>query len=264
MKKFQFLKLPRYFILVLLSLFAIQFISGCGSSKTDINTDDPQKAFDIAKRKYDKRDYVDAIDNLSFIKIRFPGTDVSDKVQFYLASSYFYQKEYILAAYEFESFLKNFPLSPFYSEGKFMLGNTYYELSPKYSLDQQFTKEALNQYLSFIEEYPQDKNVADADKKIKELRNKLAFKDYWTAELYMKTDNYKAASLYYQAVYDEYIDSDWADDAMVAQAEAYINGRKYEEAKKVLEKFYKLFPNSTLKAKADKLSSRIKENQSVK
>lgn len=239
-------------------------LTACGSSKNNINTDDPQKAFDIAKRKYDKRDYVDAIDDLSFIKIRFPGTEVSDKVQFYLASSYYNQKEFIMAAYEFENFVKNFPLSPLMPDAKYMLGNTYYGLSPKYSLDQEFTKEAINQYLSFIETYPQDKNVTDAEKKIKELRNKLAYKDYWTAELYMKTDNYKAASLYFQAVYDEYIDSDWADDAMVGQAEAYINGRRYEDAKKVLEKFNKLFPNSTLKTKADRLSSRIKELQAEK
>lgn len=242
-------------------LAAAIIFSACGSSKNDINTDDPQKAFDIAKRKYDKREYVDAIDDFSLIKIRFPGTEVSDKVQFYLASSYYYQKEYILAAYEFESFVKNFPLSPLMPEAKYMLGNTYYGLSPKFSLDQQFTKEAINQYLSFIESYPQDKNVTDAENKIKELRNKLAYKDYWTAGLYMKTDNYKAASLYFQAVYDEYIDSDWADDAMVGQAEAYISGRKYDNARKILEKFYKLFPNSNLKSKADRLSIRIKELQ---
>lgn len=250
--------------LVLPALFALQLLTGCGSSKTDITTDDPEKAFSIAKRKYDKRDFVDAIDDFSFIKIRFPGTDVSDKVQFYLASSYFYQKEYILAAYEFESFLKNYPLSPLNAEGKYMLGNTYYELSPKSSLDQQFTKEAMNQFLSYIETYPEDKNVPDAEKKIKEMRNKLAYKDYFTAELYMKTDNYKAASLYYQAVYDEYIDSDWADDAMVGQADAYINGKRYDDAKRVLDKFNKLFPNSNLKSRALKLEVRIRELQAGK
>lgn len=245
-------------------LFAAALISGCGSSKNPIDTDDPQKAFDIAKKKFDRKEYVDAIDDFSFIKIRFPGTDVSDKVQYYLASSYYWQKEYILAAYEFESFVKNYQLSPLMPDAKYMLGNTYYALSPKFSLDQQFTKEAVNQYLSYIETYPQDKNTADAESKIKELRNKLAYKDYWTAELYMKTDNYKAASLYYQAVYDDYIDSDWADDAMVGQADAFINGRRFEDAKKVLEKFYKLFPNSNLKTKADRLNSRIKELQAGK
>lgn len=80
----------------------------------------------------------------------------------------------------------------------------------------------------------------------------------------MKTDNYKAASLYYQAVYDNYIDSDWADDAMVGQAEAFINGRRYDDAKKVLEKFYKLFPNSNLKTRANRLTSKINELQAGK
>lgn len=232
-------------------------VSGCSSSGSNISTSDPQKAFDQAKRKYDRGDYVDAIEDFSFIKIRFPGTEVSDKVQYYLAMSYFNQKEYLLAAYEFDSFLKNYPLSPLAADAKYMLGSTYYELSPKFSLDQEYTKEAINELLAYTELYPQDKHVAEAEKRIKELRNKLAFRDLYTAELYMKTDNYKAASLYYQSVYENYIDSDYADDGMVGQAEAFINGRKYEDAKKVLEKFYKLFPKSDLKSKADRLSSRI-------
>jgi outer membrane protein assembly factor BamD len=255
------LKIINYFLIALAALVIITSMNGCGSSKTDINTEDPEKAFSIAKRKFDKRDYVDAIDDFSFIKIRFPGTEVSDKVQYYLALSYFYQKEYLLAAYEFDNFLKNYPLSPLYPEGKFSLANTYYELSPKYSLDQEYTKEALNEFLSFVELYPQDKNVASAEAKIKELRNKLAYKDYWTGELYMKNDYYKAASLYFQNVFETYIDSEWADDAMVGQAEAFINGKRYDDAKKVLERFYKLFPKSDQKSKADKLRSRIAELQ---
>jgi len=258
------LKITKNLTLALITLFTILYISGCGSSKSDITTDDPQKAFDIAKRKFDKKDYVDAIEDFSFIKIRFPGTAVSDKVQFYLAYSYYNQKEYLLSAYEFDSFLKNYPLSPLYPEGKYMLGNTYYALSPKYSLDQEFTREAINEYLSYIESYPQDKNVPQAEARVKELRNKLAYKEYWTGELYMKTSNYKAATLYFQNVYEEYIDSDWADDAMVAQADAYINGRKYEEARKVLDKFYKLFPKSNQKSKADRLYLLSKELQTSK
>ncbi|MCC6865977.1 MAG: outer membrane protein assembly factor BamD [Ignavibacteria bacterium] len=258
------MKIKKSLKFTIILLFTALIITGCGGSKDSINTDDPLKAFDIAKRKYDKKEYVDAIDDFSFIKIRFPGTEISDKVQYFLAASYFYQKEFILAAYEYESFLKNYPLSPLMPDAKYMLGNTYYSLSPKYSLDQQFTTEALNQLLSFVETYPQDKKVSEAETKIKELRNKLAYKDFWIAELYMKTDNYKAASLYYQAVYDNYIDSDWADDAMVGQAEAFINGRRYDDAKKVLEKFYKLFPNSNLKTRANRLTSKINELQAGK
>lgn len=242
----------------------IALIAGCSSSGSNISTDDPLKAFDQAKRKFDRGDFVEAIEDFSFMKIRFPGTEVSDKVQYYLAMSYFRQQEYLLAAYEFSVFLKNHPLSELAPDAKYMTGSTYYELSPKFSLDQEFTKEALNELLSFIELYPQHKNVQDAENKIKILRNKLAYKELYIADNYMKTNNYKAASLYYQAVYDNYIDSDWADDAMVGQAEAYINGRRFDDARKVLDKFYKLFPKSDQKSRADRLSSRITEGQSQK
>lgn len=257
------MKFTRYYISLIALLGAI-ILSGCSSSSTVINTEDPEKAFDIAKRKFDRGDYVDAIEDFSFIKIRFQGTVVSDKVQYYLAYSYYNQKEYMLAEYEFDNFLKYFPLSELYPDAKYMLGLTYYSLSPKYSLDQEFTKKAIAELLSFIEIYPNNKNVADAEKKIRELRNKLAYRDFYTAENYMKTDNFKAASLYFQAVYENYIDSDWADDAMVGQADAYINGKRYEDAKKVLDKFYKLFPKSDQKTKADRLKSKITELQSQK
>jgi outer membrane protein assembly factor BamD len=251
----------RIYLQIFITLVITAIISGCSSSGSNITTDDPVRAFEIAKKKFDKKDYSDAVEDFSFIKIRFPGTEVSDKVQFYLAESYFYQKEYLLAEYEYYTFLKNYPLSPLAPDAKYKLGDTYYELSPKYSLDQEYTKEALNEFIEFVEQYPEHKNVGQADKKIKELRNKLAYKDFRTGEIYMKNDNYRAASLYFQNVYDTYIDSDFADDAMVSNAEALINGSRFDQAKAVLERFYKLFPNSDQKSRADKLINKMKEFQ---
>lgn len=240
-------------------LIGIILLGGCSSSGSKIDTDDPNAAFDIAKRKFDRKDYVEAIEDFSLLKIRFPGTEISDKVQFYIAESYFYQKEYLLAAYEYDNFLKNYPSSLLYPEARYKLGLTYYYLSPKYSLDQEFTRLAINEFLGYIEQFPQDKNVYDAEQKIKELKNKLAYRDFVVAENYLKVENNRSAAIYFQSVYENYIESDWADDAMVGHAEALINGKKYEEAKKVLEKFYKLFPKSDLKSKANRLNSMIKE-----
>ncbi len=67
----------------------------------------------------------------------------------------------------------------------------------------------------------------------------------------------EAASLYFKSVYEEYIDSEWADDSMIGHAEALINLNKNDEAQKVLERFYKLFPKSNLKGRADSLMKNI-------
>jgi outer membrane protein assembly factor BamD len=242
----------------LLYIILSVFIYSCSSSEgSDIKTDDPEQAFRIAKRKFDDKDYLEAIDDFSLIKIKFPGTSVSDKAQFYLADSYYHRDEYILAAYEFESMLKNYPLSPLLPETRYKLGLCYYNLSPKYSLDQEFTRYAIEELELYIELYPEDKNVRDAEKKLNELKDKLAYKYYRTGILYMKMDDYKAASLYFRSVYEEFVDSDWADDAMIGEADALINAKKNDEAKRVLERFYKLFPKSTLKSKADNLMRSI-------
>ncbi len=234
------------------------FVDGCSSSNGDaMKTDDPEKAFSIAKRKYDEKDYLDAIDDFSLIKIKFPGTSVSDKTQFYLADSYFHRDEFILAAYEFENMLRNYSLSPLIPETRFKLGLCYYNLSPKYSLDQEYTNYAIEELQLYVELYPEDKFVPDAERKLKELRDKLAYKGFKTGELYMKLSNYKAAAIYFKNVYEDYIESEWADDAMLGHADALISAGKYEEAEKVLERFYKLFPKSSLKSRADKLKRSI-------
>jgi outer membrane protein assembly factor BamD len=252
-------KLKKKFIFSSLLIIVLSvFIYGCSSSEgSDIKTDDPEQAFKIAKRKFDDKDYLEAIDDFSFIKIKFPGTSVSDKAQFYLGDSYYHRDEYILAAYEFETMLKNYPLSPLLPEARYKLGLCYYNLSPKSSLDQEFTKYAIEELQLYIELYPEDKNVHDAEAKLKELKDKLAYKNYNIGTLYMKMDDYNAASIYFRSVYEEYVDSDWADDAMIGEADALINAKKYDKAKTVLERFYKLFPKSDLKSKADNLMRSI-------
>jgi outer membrane protein assembly factor BamD len=236
-------------------------ICSCSSSGSDITTDDPEKAFKIAKRKFDDKDYLDAIEDFSFIKIKFPGTKIADQVQFYLGESYYYRKEYILAAYEYETMLKNYPLSPLIPDTRYKLGLCYYELSPKYPLDQEYTQYAVNELRFFLEQYPTHKYAPDAERKLKELEGKIAYKFFRTGELYVKMDNYKAASIYFNTVYEEYVDSEWADDAMIGHIDALVSLKKFDEAKKVLERFNKLFPKSDLKSKANKLNAIIKESQ---
>ena len=248
----------KIFLFFILTALITIFASACSSSQgSDIKTDDPEEAFRLAKGKFDRGDYVEAIEDFSFIKIKFPGSANADQIQFYLAESYYGRKEYMLAAYEYENMLKNYPLSSLIPQTRYKLGLSYYQHSPKYQLDQEFTNYAISELQLYIDLYPTDKNVADAGAKLKELKDKLAYKDYRTGVLYMKMYNYRSAAIYFFNVYENYIESEWADDAMIGHAEALINGKKFDESKKILDKFNKLFPGSSLKSRANQLRNNI-------
>lgn len=234
-------------------------IYSCSSSdKSDIKTDDPDKAMVIAMKNYDKKDYLQAIEDFSLIKIKFSGTKVADKAQYYLAMCYYNRKEYILGASEFENLLKNYSTSPYAIQGRYQLAMCYYGLSPDFSLDQTYTKYAISEFQNFLELFPNDKLAADAEMKIKELKNKLAYKQYKSAELYMVMDDYKAAIYYYESVLTDYFDTDWADDALYGKIQALLKKKKNEDALKEIDRFEKKFPRSDYLARVEKIKAGLK------
>lgn len=240
-------------------LILIPLIFGsCGSSKgSAIVTDDPEKAFFIAKSHYDKQDYLESIDDFNMIKLRFSGSNIIDKAAYYLGMSYYKREEYVLAVYEFENLLKSYPASSFTEDSKYMLAMCYYNLSPKYNLDQTYTRYAISEFQSFIELYPKSKYSADAERKLSELKNKLALKIYKSAELYFNLENYKSAIIYYDNLLEDFFDTDYADDALYGKIQALIIKKKYEDAKKEIERFKKKFSSSQYLSKVKSLKAQI-------
>ncbi len=252
------MKRYRKLIIILLALFIGTLIQSCSSSdKSDIKTDDPDRAFAIAKRNYDKKDYLEAIDDFSLIKIKFSGTKIIDKSQFYLGMCYYQREEYILAAYEFEYLLKNYATSSFIVQDRYQLAMCYYNLSPKYDLDQTYTHYAINEFQNFLELYPTDKLATDAEARIKELKNKLAFKEFKTGDLYSKMGNYKAAIYYYELVLQDYFDSDYADNALYSKIQMLILRKNYSDARIEIERFERKFPKSNFLSKVSKLKENL-------
>ena len=50
-----------------------------------------------------------------------------------------------------------------------MLGESYYRLSPNFTLDQSYTRSAIKEFQAFIDFFPTDEQVLEAEKKINEL-----------------------------------------------------------------------------------------------
>jgi outer membrane protein assembly factor BamD len=216
-----------------------------------------EERFAEAKALFDNGDYLEARQQFELIRVQYPGTAVSAEAQYYLAECHYMRGEYLLAAYEFNEFLRFYLSNQKAPDARFKVAMSNYSQSPDWSLDQKNTLLAIEAFQTFIEYYPTHRLVPEAEGKIKELKNKLAKKQYETGILYMKMEDYKAALTYFDELLDKYYDSDYAGLAQLKKVEVQIARKRYGEAKFELDKFLVKYPDSTLKDDAEKMRSEI-------
>ncbi len=193
-------------------LIFLLFLSGCVSPPPPESAG-VEKEYAWACQKLDKGATEEAIAEFKKIIFEHPGSEYLDDVRFGLAEAYFKQKDYILAASEYKGLIRDFPSSPFADDSQYKGALCYFKLSPRPQLDQKYTNLAIEEFNTFLEDYPQSRFVPQAKGKLAQLRNKLAEKAYETGLLYYKMGDYEAAKVYYQTVLDKYEETDWVDDA---------------------------------------------------
>ena len=122
-------------------------------------------------------------------------------------------------------------------DAQFKIALSNYKLSPKYSLDQESTEKAIEEFQKFLDDFPTSDLVPEANKYMKLCRDKLGKKYYSNAETYRKLTWYKSAIIYYDFVLDNYYDTKFAEKSLDAKAECFQKLGDFEQA----IKFYKLY-----------------------
>lgn len=237
-------------------LCAAVFFASCSSSDIVQNLT-AEEHFELGMQKFEDEDYLEAIQEFTAVTLQFPGSAVADDAQFYLGESRFRRGEYLLASYEYETLKRNMPASPFLARAMYNIGLCYYRLAPKAPLDQHYSKKAIDEFQSFLEYFPTHELAPDAEAKINELNTRLAKKDYDTAVLYMKMENYKAATFYFESVLERFHDTEYAERAQVGKIEALIARKRYTEAIVEIEKFLAKYPTSPFRETVQNLRSQI-------
>ena len=211
-----------------------------------------EEYYHYAKDKYDNEDYWESSNDFNIVILRFPGSSVADSAQYYLGCSHYFMDEFIIAAAEFKKLINNMPRSPLVPDAQFMMAESYYQMSPRAELDQEYTNKAIQEYQLFVEDFPSHAKREEVEKKLVELRDKLARKQLLNAELYRKMHEFRSSLIYYDIVLEQYYDTDFADDAQYGKALAYYDLDNYQKAKEELLTFKDKFPNSNLSIKVEK------------
>lgn len=247
---------------VILFLAALTLTS-CRSQDLIRPGDSLEVAFEKAKSQYDDENWTDAAQSFETVISIGRGTDIGQEAQYLLAESHYNNRRYLLAASEYERYASFYPRSERREEVDFKIGLSYYQMSPRYKLDQTNTYTAMENFRLFSSRYPNSERGDEVAEYITEMREKLARKQYNAAEFYMRTNRYSAAAVYYDLVIDEYPETEWAEQALVDQIHAYIlyadnsvanrQKERYEQAVESYDKYMQLFPRGDNRSRAEDL-----------
>jgi outer membrane protein assembly factor BamD len=247
---------------VLISLTAALVAAGCSGSGR-LRYDSPQEAYQKGVELYERGKYQQAAEYFQAVFDFGRTHEWADDAQLYLARAYRANEQYILAASEYTRFVEIYRADPRVPEAEYERALAYYELSPNYELDQSDTERAIQYFTLFANRYPDHELFDEATARIAELRDKLAHKQFETAKLYERRELYEAAALSYEAVFDKYPDTAWADDALVGAIRAYIGfsdqsvlnrqAERLQFAVDNYERLIQIFPNSPLLKEGEQL-----------
>jgi outer membrane protein assembly factor BamD len=247
-------------------IFALIFITvilfAC-SSTLDTTNMTPEERLAYSIKLYDEEDYEEAVKEFEAIILQYPGSSIIDDAQYYLAMTRYDREEYILAAYQFSKLIKGMPSSEFLADAQYMLADCYYKLSPDFTLDQQYSKKAVEEYQVFIDFFPLNPKVAEAEVKIQELNNKLARKEFDAARIYEKMEYYEAAFKYYDSVMEIYHDTQYAPLALYRKINLLVERDRESEALSESQKFIQKYPQDQNFNDVEKIKNSLESKLSV-
>src|ERR1044072_1078189 len=159
----------------------ICLLGACSPYEKVLKSTDINYKLTKANEYYDKKWYIRANELYKSLMPVMKGTKNYEALYYRYAYSFYYQKDYLDAAYHFKNFTDFFPRSKDAEECEFMHALCLYKLSPKASLEQTNTLKAMEGLQSFIDVRPDSKGLAEANGYMDESRKKLEAKEAgWT------------------------------------------------------------------------------------
>ena len=250
--------------LTLIVLVAASFTACNKQYNKAMKSTDKDEILAIANQLYKDGKNSQALELYERISTSFVGTEQAADIAYNTAEANFKDENYKLAGHLFKNFSGSYPMDQRAEEALYLSAFSYYKDSPKYNLDQTSTYTAIDELQGFINTYPNSEHVADANKFITELRQKLELKAFEIGKVYYKTMKYKAAAVAFDNMIDEYPDSKFREEAMMyslrSKTELALNFSRIEskdlrlqEARTQYRQLTKFYPTSKFKSEADKL-----------
>lgn len=165
-------------------LLAVLTLSSCSQYHKALKSDDVEFKTKVFTEQIEKKKYSKAIRLFEQYATSYRGKPQAESTFFSYAKALYATKQYITAAYQFESFANSYPKSVNSEEASFLAAESYSKVSPIYSLDQVDTDKALSKIQVFVNKYPNSQYLPKANEIVKVLSEKLELKAFEIAKQY--------------------------------------------------------------------------------
>ncbi len=260
------LKRSHIFTTLFLALF---LFNACSEYQRLLKSDDFELKYNRAIEYYEEENYGRAITLLTDVTPFYRGTAKAEEVNYYFAMAHYKMGDYMLASHYFKSFANAFPRSSHAVEFAFLSAYCLYLDSPRYSLDQTNTMQAIRELQRFTNRHPQSDRVEDANQLIDELRYKLEKKRFMSGKLFLDISDYMAAATTFKTFTQDFPDSKYREEATFLIIKAHfefasnsILQRQEERFENVVDahrNFIRRYPESNYLRDAERMKQHASE-----
>jgi len=227
------------FVGILIFAVLIQFSCNKQTFQKIVKNEDYELKYQEAKRYYTEEKYSRAMQLLEQLVPYEKGKERGEEVLYMFSMCNYNIKDYILAGYYFKLFTETYPQSVYTEECMFLGAYCYYLDSPKSSLDQTPTEQAILEFEIFLNKFEDGTKIDTTNFFIDELRYKLQEKSYNIAKLYYDIGYFNAASISFTNSLEDYPDSPFREELIFYNLKSLYNYASNSIESKKLERFTK-------------------------
>jgi outer membrane protein assembly factor BamD len=204
----------KYIKLALVLGFLPIVLASCGEYNKVLKSTDLTYKYEMAEKYFNQEDYTKALPLLEELITLYRGTNKAEKLYYYFAYCHYHIGDFYLASYYFKNFASTYPASQYSEECVFMSAICQFRNSPKPSLDQTNTEQAISEMQLFVNKYPESARLDTCNLLIDKMRSKLEVKSYEMAMLYFKTEFYQSAAVSLKNTLVDYPNSQYKESIM--------------------------------------------------
>ena len=178
----------------------------------------------------------------------FPQSPLVPQARIAVGDSYFNEggaASLTLAAGQYREFLNVFPSHERGDYAQFQIGESYFNQKNSSDRDQTQVAQALEEYLAFLDRYPDAPLAKTARERVKTCRGSLAKSEFGVAYFYQRSRRaYRAAIPRYEDILKNYPDFDQTDETLLRLGQCLALSGRIAEAAPVLARLLDEYPDS--------------------